>query len=87
MKPPAETLVEQYRGNLFAAAFHVCKNAQDAEDVVQDTFIQYLSQKKDFESEQHLRAWLFRVRSTKRRTETTPFSGGIPCRWRILWRH
>lgn len=61
MKPPVETLVEKYRGNLYATAFHVCKNAQDAEDVVQDTFIQYLSQKKDFESEQHLRAWLFRV--------------------------
>lgn len=46
MKPSVEILIENYRSNLYATAFNVCKNAQDAEDVVQDTFIQYLSQKK-----------------------------------------
>ena len=61
MRPPLETLIETYRQNLYVAAFNVCKNAQDAEDVVQETFLQYWSQKKEFESEQHVRAWLFRV--------------------------
>lgn len=37
MKPPVEMLIEEYRNSLYAAAFNVCKNAQDAEDVVQDT--------------------------------------------------
>ena len=39
----------------------VCKDAEDAKDVVQDTFIQYHTSTKDFTDEQHIRAWLFRV--------------------------
>ncbi len=61
MKPHIDTVMEQYKNNLYTVAFNICKNTQDAEDVVQDTFIQYWKLKKEFESEQHLRAWLFRV--------------------------
>lgn len=32
-----------------------------AEDVVQDTFIRYYTLKKEFDSRQHIRAWLIRV--------------------------
>lgn len=73
MNLPIETLVETYQNNLYAAAFHVCRNAQDAEDVVQDTFIQYLSQKQEFESEQHIRAWLIRVAINQAKNKTTSF--------------
>lgn len=65
MKPSVEILVEKYQRNLYAVAFNICKNAQDAEDVVQDTFIQYLSNKKAFESDEHIRAWLIRVAINK----------------------
>lgn len=61
MRVPAEQLIEQYKNNLYAAAFHICRSAEDAEDVVQDTFVQYITQTKEFDSEQHIRAWLFRV--------------------------
>ena len=61
MKPSVKELFEQYRNNLYAAAFNVCGNAEDAEDVVQDTFIQYYLLKKEFDNEQHIRAWLIRV--------------------------
>ncbi|MDE7008265.1 MAG: sigma-70 family RNA polymerase sigma factor [Lachnospiraceae bacterium] len=50
-----------YQNSLFVAAFNICKNAQDSEDVVQDTFIRYYTIKKDFDNEQHIRAWLIRV--------------------------
>ena len=56
-----EELVERYEYSLYAVAFNVCKNQQDAEDAVQDTFLQYYNSKKEFESEQHIRAWLIRV--------------------------
>lgn len=46
MRPPVEILIKQYTNNIYAIAFNICKNVQDAEDVVQDTFIQYLSHKK-----------------------------------------
>lgn len=53
--------MDKYKDNLFAVAFNVCKNAADADDVVQDTFIQYHTSDKEFESEQHIKAWLIRV--------------------------
>lgn len=65
MRKPVQELIERYQNNLYAVAFNVCKNAQDAEDVVQDTFIQYHTNNKNYESEQHIRAWLIRVAINK----------------------
>lgn len=65
MRRPVQELFETYQNSLYVAAFNVCKNAEDAEDVVQDTFIQYYSLKKEFEDEQHIRAWLIRVAINK----------------------
>ncbi len=61
MRMETEVLMERYKDNLFAVAFHVCKNAADADDVVQETFIQYHTASKQFDSEQHIKAWLIRV--------------------------
>ncbi len=61
MRMETEVLMDRYKDNLFAVAFNVCKNAADADDVVQDTFIQYHTQTRQFESEQHIKAWLIRV--------------------------
>ena len=68
-----QELAASYQGSLFAAAFNVCKNAQDAEDVVQDTFVQYYTTKKEFESEQHIRAWLMRVAVNKAKNVNRTF--------------
>ncbi len=65
MKQTLQELVERYQNSLYAVAFNVCKNAQDAEDVVQDTFLRYYTMKKEFDSEQHIRAWLIRVAINK----------------------
>ena len=73
MRQPVEILIEQYKNTIYAIAFNVCKNAQDAEDVVQDTFIQYISLKKEFETEQHIRAWLIRVSINKAKNKNTSF--------------
>lgn len=65
MKQLTPELIERYQNSLYAAAFNICKNRQDAEDVVQDTFLQYYMSRKNFESEQHIRAWLLRVAINK----------------------
>ncbi|MEG1621396.1 MAG: sigma-70 family RNA polymerase sigma factor, partial [Oscillospiraceae bacterium] len=41
--------------------------------VVQDTFIQYISLNKDFETEQHIRAWLIRVAINKAKNKNMSF--------------
>ncbi|MDO5399447.1 MAG: sigma-70 family RNA polymerase sigma factor [Eubacteriales bacterium] len=41
--------------------------------MVQDTFIQYWTQKKEFESEEHIRAWLIRVAVNKAKNKVSAF--------------
>jgi RNA polymerase sigma-70 factor (ECF subfamily) len=57
--------MNMYKNNVYVAAFSICKNASDAEDVVQDTFLKYYMTRKNFDSEQHIRAWLLRVAINK----------------------
>ena len=68
-----EKLIEKYRDNLFATAFSVCRNPQDADDVVQETFIQYHTTDRCFESEQHIRAWLIRTAINKAKNVNRAF--------------
>lgn len=65
MRQSVQELFEKYQNNLYAVAFNICKNAEDAKDVVQDTFIQYHLLRKEFDDEQHIRAWLIRVAINK----------------------
>lgn len=73
MRQSVQELIERYQNNLYAIAFSICKNPSDAQDVVQDTFIQYYISKKEFEDEQHLRAWLIRVAINKAKNLTLTF--------------
>lgn len=61
MRQPLEALIERYQRSLYAAAFNICRNSEDANDAVQDTFIQYYTSGKEFRDEEHLKAWLLRV--------------------------
>ena len=61
MRQSLEELIEAYQKSLYAAEFNICRNTDDANDVVQDTFIQYYTTKKQFQDEEHLKAWLLRV--------------------------
>lgn len=51
----------RYKDRVFSAAFNVCQNWADADDVVQSTFLKYYNLDLPFESEEHLKAWLLRV--------------------------
>lgn len=73
MRLPIQELIERYRNSLFVAAFQICKNREDAEDVVQDTFLQYHTSKKEYESEEHIRAWLLRVAINKAKNVNLTF--------------
>lgn len=73
MRLSIQELVDEYKDNIYAVAFNVCKNAQDAEDVVQDTFISYYTEKKEFENRQHIRAWLIRVAINKAKNVNRTF--------------
>ena len=72
MRLTVEDTFKQYGDRIFSAAFSVCQNRADADDVVQDTLIRYYSSGKDFESEEHLKAWLLRAATPQALTAISP---------------
>ena len=61
MRLSADQAYEKYADRVFAAAFAVCRDRADADDVTQDTFMRYMTHERDFQSEEHVKAWLLRV--------------------------
>jgi RNA polymerase sigma-70 factor (ECF subfamily) len=70
-------LVEHHSRNLFRLAFRMTGNEQDAEDVVQETFLRAHKQLARYEARSAFSTWLYRIaancsldliRSRKRRT-------------------
>ncbi len=53
--------IETYGNMLFRLCLIRLQNVQDAEDVVQDVFYQYLRRSEPFESGEHEKAWLLKV--------------------------
>lgn len=56
-----ENTVNKYADMIFRIALNECKSREDAEDVVQNTFLKLLQNKKAFASEEHQKHWLIRV--------------------------
>lgn len=61
MRLSVEEAFQRYGDRVFSAAFSICRNREDADDAVQDTFMKYYSKNADYIDEAHLKAWLLRV--------------------------
>lgn len=57
----AERLLNFYGNSILRLAYSYLHNMNDAEDILQDTFIQYLKTSPVFSNQKHEKAWLFRV--------------------------
>ena len=57
----AEQLLDRYGNSLLRYAYSYLHNMEDAEEVLQDTLVQFLKTAPAFESEAHEKAWLLRV--------------------------
>ena len=53
--------IDQYADMLFKLSFLKLQNVQDAEDVVQEVFYQYVKRQDNFEGDEHEKAWLIKV--------------------------
>lgn len=59
-----DTIIDEYSTLLYRVALVRMQNKEDAQDIVQDTFLRLLQQLqkgKKFESKEHLKAWLLTV--------------------------
>ena len=61
MTTDLKEICRKYGDRLYAAAFNICRQREDAEDAVQESLIRLYRCETEFESEEHLKAWLFRV--------------------------
>jgi RNA polymerase sigma-70 factor (ECF subfamily) len=56
-------LVERHSRSVFRLAFRMTGNEQDAEDVVQETFLRAYKQLNNYESRSSFSTWLYRIAS------------------------
>lgn len=73
MRLSVDEAFRRYGDRVFSAAFSICRNREDADDTVQDTFLKYHTQNADYADESHLKAWLLRVAINRARDVTGAF--------------
>ncbi|HWR51314.1 MAG TPA: sigma-70 family RNA polymerase sigma factor [Bryobacteraceae bacterium] len=54
-------LVNRYEGNIFRLARHITQNPEDAEDVLQETFLKAYEHLEDFQGNSKFYTWLVRI--------------------------
>lgn len=73
------SIYEKHKNSIYSVIYNYVRNEADASDLTQETFIKLYSCGKDFDSDEHIKAWLIRVavnlcknhfRDTKRRAYT-----------------
>ena len=60
-----ERVIDKYGSVLFRICFVILCNEKDAEDIVQDTFITYLTKSPTFHDQEHEKAWLITVATNR----------------------
>ncbi len=53
--------VQRYMDTVFRVALNYIGSPADAEDITQNVFLKLLREKKEFDSQEHIRNWLIRV--------------------------
>ena len=81
MRLSVDEAFRRYGDRLFSAAFSICRNREDADDTVQDTFLKYYTQNEEYIDESHLKAWLIRVAINRAKD----LSGAFWRRNRVSW--
>jgi len=74
-----EKLLARYQSRIFSFGFRMCGHREDAEDVVQDTFVSAYRHMKGFRGEGSLVSWLLKIASSaclkkRRRKKNEPKS-------------
>lgn len=65
IKEEFEQKIHTYSDMIFRIAFNYFANREDAEDVMQDTFLKLYQSERRFEDDEKLKAWLIRVTINK----------------------
>lgn len=61
MRPDADRLVAEYQGRIYSFASRMCRSAEDARDVLQETFLAAVRALPAFRGDAKVSTWLFRI--------------------------
>ena len=83
-----DEVVDKYAKMVYRLALAHVKTTHDADDVLQDVFLRYISKQRTFESEEHRKAWLIRVTINRCNSfwasmwikKTVPLDDATPCK-------
>lgn len=64
----AEEVVRTYSDMVYKIAFNYVRSPEDADDVYSETFLAYFKKEREFESEEHRKAWLIKVTINEAKT-------------------
>ena len=56
-----EETYKKYKNTVYSVIFNYVRNVDDASDLTQDVFLKLLDAATEFESDEHLKAWLIKV--------------------------
>lgn len=56
-----DNIVDTFSSTVYKIAFTRLRNRQDADDVFQDVFVKFATANKNFDSYEHIKAWLIKV--------------------------
>lgn len=80
-----EELVRSHQTRVYNFAMRMCRNVEDAKDILQETFLGMLRSIKDFREESRFTTWLYRIASNaclkKRRAVFITRSQSKNCCW------
>ena len=63
-----EEVVRTYSDMIYKIAYRYVHNQYDAEDILSETLLAYFKKEREFESEEHRKAWLIRVAINESKT-------------------
>ncbi len=64
-KAHIEQIYGKYSDTVFRLAYSIVKDISEAEDITSDVFVKFFTYEKDFENEEHEKAWLIRTTINK----------------------
>ena len=60
-----EQMYEKYSDTVFRTAYSIVRNIAEAEDITSDIFMKIFTYEKNFESDEHEKAWIIRITINK----------------------
>jgi RNA polymerase sigma-70 factor, ECF subfamily len=58
-----DALVRRHQGRVYAFAMRMCRNVEDAKDILQETFLGMVRSIREFRQESKFTTWLYRIAS------------------------